>query len=164
MVLGLPAMVSAQWGGGQYDPYGRNGGYNNGQYGDLRSTVKNLKNRTKELRKQIDRDLERSRWNDRNREDRINDIAKRFKDAVDDINKDGRDQRDVGRAIDAGTQLDRALARTRLSYQVQNLWSSVQYDLQVLGNANGYYNNNRNNRNRFPRTGTGRNLPSWWPF
>ena len=32
LVLGLPAMASAQY--GQYDPYGRNGGNNNGGYGN----------------------------------------------------------------------------------------------------------------------------------
>ena len=53
MVLGLPAIASAQYGG--YDPYGRNGGYNNGRYGnngnygDMRSTVRNLKSRSARL-------------------------------------------------------------------------------------------------------------------
>ncbi|MEQ1922869.1 MAG: hypothetical protein ABL952_10210 [Pyrinomonadaceae bacterium] len=54
MVLILPAIASAQYGG-----YG-NGGYNNGQYGNngyynIRSTVRNLKDRSKDLKKEIER-------------------------------------------------------------------------------------------------------------
>ena len=55
MVLILPAIASAQYGG-----YG-NGGYNNGQYGNsgyytnIRSTVRDLKDHSKDLKKEIER-------------------------------------------------------------------------------------------------------------
>ncbi len=52
VVLILPAIASAQYGG-----YG-NGGYNNGQYGNnynIRSTVRDLKDRSKDLKKEIER-------------------------------------------------------------------------------------------------------------
>ncbi len=179
LVLGLPAIASAQWGGqndpygrngGYNDPYGRNGGYNNGQYGDMRSTVRNLKSRTRELTRQIDNDLDRSRVNGTRREDQINEVAKRFRDAVNDLDNNGRqNDREVRRVLDSASQLDRAIGRGRVSYNVQNLWSSIQNDLRYLG-GNGYYDddddrNNRNNRNnRNPQNRNGRNLPNWWPF
>jgi hypothetical protein len=56
-MLGIPAIASAQY--GQYDPNGRNAGY--GNYGDMRSVVRNLKSKTKQFEKQLDRDLDRSR-------------------------------------------------------------------------------------------------------
>src|SRR5262245_13725974 len=63
MVLGLPAIASAQYGypNGQYDPYGRNGGYGNGQYGnygyggDIRSAVRELKDLSRRFEKDLDR-------------------------------------------------------------------------------------------------------------
>lgn len=173
LVLGLPAIASAQY-GGQYDPNGRNGGYDNGQYGNygnygnLRSTIRDLKNRSKELKKHLDRDLDRSRYDGTRREDQLNDLARRFKDAVSRLSEsnNGRRDNEVQRVLDLGSQLDRSLSRTRLDYHIQEMWSGIRYDLQVLGNAYGYNNNNRNNRNnRYPQTGNGGyNKPSWWPF
>ena len=47
LVLCLPAIASAQYGGYGNGGY-NNGGYgNNGYYGDIRSTIRDLKNRSK---------------------------------------------------------------------------------------------------------------------
>lgn len=166
LVLCLPAIASAQW-GGQNDPYGRGGGYGNGQYGDMRSTVRSLKDRTRELTRQIDRDLDRSRIDGTRREDQLNEVAKRFRDAVNDLDNDGRhNDREIRRVMDQASQMDRAIGRAPVSYNVQNLWGSIRNDLRYIG-GNGYYDNrnNRNNRNnRYPRTGGRNNLPNWWPF
>jgi hypothetical protein len=57
LVLGLPAIASAQYypnggaGNGGYGGYG-NGGYGNGQYGDQRSAIRNLKNHTRQFQRQ----------------------------------------------------------------------------------------------------------------
>ncbi len=72
LVLCLPAIASAQYGGnggwnngnnnGGYNNGNNNGGYNNGGYGnngysrDIRSTVRDLKERSKNFAKMIDRD------------------------------------------------------------------------------------------------------------
>src|SRR5205085_9639573 len=124
LILGVPAIASAQYGGygnGQYDPYGRNnGGYNNGQYGnygDMRSIVRDLKTRSRDLTHQLDRDLDHSRYNGTRREDEINNLANEFRNAVNRLsdsnnnygNYGRRDDR-VDRVMNLGSQLDRALS------------------------------------------------------
>lgn len=183
LVLGIPAIANAQYrdrdrdddrygNGGYYGNdgyYGNNGG-NNGRYGDARSTIRSLKDRSRQLAREIDRDLDRSRADGTRREDRINEVADRFKDAVNDLDNNGRqNDREVRRVFDAASQLDRVISRSRPSYNVQNLWAGIRNDLRVLG-GNGYYdNNNRNNRNNRSNRNRGYgnnriNLPSWWPF
>jgi len=180
IVLGLPAIASAQYGG--YDPYGRNGQYGNGQYGqygnygDMRGTIRDLKNRARDFQRQLDRDLDRSRYNGSRREDQMNDLARRFSDAVNRLDTNdlngrnsgsygngsyGRNDNDVRRVFDEASQIERTIGRAGVSYQSQAIWQNVRNDLQVLsrstGNGrgnNGGWNNNRN------RNG----LPSWWPF
>lgn len=186
MVLGLPAIALAQDRDrdddrdDNYGRYGNNGGYyGNGQYGnygygDMRSTVRDLKNHSRELQRHLDRDLDNSRYNGSQREDQLNELARRFKDAVNRLSESnnnygnyGRRDDKVERVLDLGSQLDRSFSRSRLDYHIEEIWSDIRYDLQVLGNGyGGYNNNNRNNRNG--GWGNGRrgnnNKPSWWPF
>lgn len=155
LVLALPAVASAQWrndrnNNSSYGGYG-NGGYNR----NLQSTIRNLKNRSRSFANQLDRELDRSRYDERRREDQLNSLAKDFKNAVDDLSDEYDNRSDyysssdeARRVLQLGSQIDRALYNTRLNYNVQNQWSQIRQDLQVLGYAyNGNYNNN-NNRNR----------------
>lgn len=186
LVLGLPAMASAQY--GQYDPYGRNGGnnnggYGNGSYGNVSSTVRNLKSRARDFQRQLDRDLDRSRYNGTRREDQMNDLAKRFKSAVDRLdnngyNNGGYDTRnnnndELRRVFDAASQIERSIGRSNVSFQSQNIWSGIRSDLQSLsrgygnsrGNNNGGWGNTNGGGWGNTRGNTNRNgLPSWWPF
>lgn len=172
LVLGIPAAASAQYNGG-YDPYGRNGGYNNGRYGDIRSVIRDLKDRSKDLQRGIDNDLDNSRMNGSRREDDINRLAKDFKDAAGRLNENsyGRQDDRLQRVLQLGSELERSMGRVRMSYNTQNAWSAVRADLQALGGYNGGYNNGypNNNRNNYPNTnrngGWGNvRRPSWWPF
>jgi len=184
LVLCLPAIASAQY-GYPNDPYGRNGGYNNGGYGnyggynngqygnngnynDMRSVVRDLKNRSRELQRHLDRDLDHSRYNGSRREDDLNDLARRFKNEVNGLsesnNNYGRRDNRVERVLDLGAQLDRSLSRTRLDYHVQELVSGIRYDLDALRNSSGYNNGGyRNPRNSNGGWNNGQR-PSWWPF
>lgn len=194
LVLGIPAVASAQWGGnGQYDPYGRNndpygnrnGGYNNGQYGSVNGTVRSLKEKTRQFARQLDRDLDRSRMNGTRREDEINRMADRFKDAVNDLDNNyynnnrsyGRNDNEMRRVYQYAADIERSISRAQVSYQTRNLWSSIRSDLQSIsrgynvynnGNNNGGWGNGRNNGNNGGVWGNGRGnrqgLPSWWPF
>ncbi len=172
LVLALPAAASAQY--GQYDPYGRNGGgYGNGGYGDVRSTVRDLKKHARDFQRQLDRDLDRSRYNGTRREDQMNELAKRFKDAVNDLDNNGynnsRNDRELRQVYDIASQIERSIGRSNLSYNSQNLWSAIRNDLQVLSRGYGY-NNRRNNGGWGNGNGNGGygnggwNKPSWWPF
>ncbi len=178
LILCLPGVASAQY--GQYDPYGRNGGYNNGgynnggynngQYGDMRSVVRDLKNRASDFQRLVDRDYGRSRYGIGRRDNEITWLARDFKNAVKKLNGNGNYNRnqsnDVSRVLDLGSQIDRSLSRNRVDYNAQNVWSGIRYDLNALSGSYGY--NNRNNRgyypnNRYPQNSRN-NLPTWWPF
>jgi hypothetical protein len=181
LVLGIPTVASAQWGGGQYDPYGRNnGGYNdpygrNGGYNGVNTSVRNLKQRTREFTRQLDRDLDRSRYNGSRREDQINQLADRFKDAVNDLDNNyynnnrgyGRNDNEMRRVFDRAADVERAIGRANISYNTRNLWNAIRNDLQAIAGGYNTYNNGRG-RNNGGVWGNSRNnrngLPSWWPF
>lgn len=180
MVLILPAIASAQYGG-----YG-NGGYNNGQYGqysNIKSTVRNLKDRSKDLKKEIDRLDDRRNnggwnnggWNNGGYNNNVDvrslkNLADQFRKAADKLEDkydDGRDQykssNEARRVLELGSQLDREIRRSRLN--LYN-WNQISNDLRIVANAynnnggrgNGGWGNGRGN-------GNGRNgMPSWWPF
>ncbi|MGI8787692.1 MAG: hypothetical protein ACR2HG_08035 [Pyrinomonadaceae bacterium] len=140
LVLSLPAVASAQY---RNDRNNRN----------LQSTIKDLKNRSKDFERRLDRELDRSRYDGRNREDRLNQLAKDFKDAAKNLDDSYDNRRDYNRSSDEaqrvlqlGNQLDRALQRARLNGNLQNDWSGIRQDLNMLANAYSYNNNNRNNR------------------
>ena len=193
LVLGIPAVASAQWNGGQYDPYGRNGQYdpygrnndpygnNSGYYGNSNNVIRNLKSKTRDFQRQLDRDLDRSRYNGTRREDQINETAKRFRDAVNDLDNNyynsrnnNRNDSEMRRVFDYASQIERAIGRADISYNSRNLWSSIRNDLQVIsrnynvynnGNNGGYNNGNgRNNGGWGNSRGNRQGLPSWWPF
>jgi hypothetical protein len=173
LMLGVPAIASAQY--GQYDPYGRNGGYNNGRYNDdQRSVIRNLKHNTRQFTRQLDRDLDHSRYDGTRREDHINTLAARFRDAVNNLNNNGYYDRRRGsyggnsemrRVYDLAAQIERSIGRANISYNTRNLWGAIRNDLQSL--SGGYYNNNRRSGgwgNNYPGNTNRTGLPSWWPF
>ena len=167
LILGLPAIASAQWRNNRNnrnDDYNRSGSYNR----NLNSTVKNLKNRSKDFARQLDRELDHSRYDERRREDNLNQLAKSFKDAADDLDDKYDNSRDYNRSQDEarrvlalGNQLDRALSRARLGGNINRDWNNIRYDLQTLASAYNYNNrDNRNNRNsRSNNNDWWRNLP-----
>jgi hypothetical protein len=172
LILGLPAIASAQWNGG-YGGYG-NGGYGNGNYGNLRSVVRNLKNRAERFEQSVDR------WDDRNddrRDDRNNrgswggfgngsggnleNLADRFKEATDDLEDSfGRGRNlnnsadEARRVLDIAAQIDQAFNNRRRGGGggIQGQWTSMRQDLNVLANAYGYRGGRRNG-------GRGNNFP-----
>lgn len=163
LVLSLPAAASAQWRDNRRnDDYYGNSGYNR----NLQSTVRNLKNRSQQFERRVDRELDRSRYDGRNQEDRINDLAEDFANAADRLDDEYDNQRDYNssrdeaqRVLQLGSQLDRIISRARFSNNIQSEWSRIRQDLQVLANAYGgnYNNNNRNNRGRNNRNNDNRN-------
>lgn len=156
MVMGLSIVASAQW---RNDRNNRNTGY----YGNtnLNSTIKNLKNNSKRFEKVLDRELDRSRYDGTRREDALNGLADRFKDAVRDLDDEYDNSRDYNRSRDevrqvlsTGQQLGNALQRSRAirNSSVQSYWRNIQNDLNIIArsynvrNNDRYGNDNRNNR------------------
>ena len=153
LVLSLPIVASAQWRDNRRndDDYYGNSGYNR----NLQSTVRNLRNRSQQFERRVDRELDRSRYNGRNQEDRINDLADDFANAAQRLDNEYDNQRDYNssrdeaqRVLQLGSQLDRIISRARFNSNIQNEWSRIRQDLQVLANAYGSNYNNRNNRGR----------------
>jgi hypothetical protein len=154
LVLGLPLIASAQWRNDRNDDdyYGNNRSNRN-----LQGTLRSLKNRARQFERQLDRDLDNSRYDGRDREDRLNDLAEEFvgaaeelSDEYDNRNDYNRTQDEARRVLQLGSQLDRAVSRARLSGNVQNQWNQIRQDLNIIANAyNQDYDNrsNRNNRN-----------------
>ncbi|HRI04010.1 MAG TPA: hypothetical protein PLL77_09725 [Pyrinomonadaceae bacterium] len=187
MVLILPAIASAQYGGG----YG-NGGYNNGQYGNngyytnIKSTVRDLKDRSKDLKKEIERLDDRRNnggwnnggwnnggwnnggWNNGGYNNNVDfrslkNLADQFRKAADKLEDrydDGRDQykssNEARRVLELGNQLEREIRRSRLNGYLQN-WNQINNDLRIIANAyNGRNNGGWNNGNGNGGWGNGR--------
>lgn len=161
LVLGLPSFASAQRRNQDDDYYGRGNGRNNGTYGRnnggynngyLNSAVNRLKNNSREFQRRLDRELDRSRYDGGSREDNVNRLANDFKNAANRLDSRFDNGRDINRSyseaqqvLNLGSQLERALSRTRLNYNLQNDWNSIRQDLRTISDAYGY--NNNNNRN-----------------
>ncbi len=147
LVLALPSMASAQ----------RRGDRNNDYYGsgvnnrNIKSTVKNLKNRSKQFARQVDHDLDHSRYDGTNREDRIDDLVKNFADAADHLEDkydNGRNMNrsadEARRVLDLGARINRVIYRARLNRNLQGDWNNIQQDLRVIASA--YNLNNARDR------------------
>lgn len=153
LVLALPTIASAQWRDRDRDDdtYNRNGRYNR----NLESTIKNLKNRSRDFARRLDRELDRGRYDNSRREDRLNDLAADFRRATERLDSEYDNRRDyrnsedeARRVIQLGQQLDSELYRSRMNYNLQGDWNRIRQDLDTLAYAYGYNNrNNRNNRN-----------------
>jgi hypothetical protein len=171
MVLALPSIASAQWrdrdnddndrNNGKYgrddDDYNRRNGRNNRNNQndrDIQAVIKNLKNSSKQFQKQLDRELDRSRNDGSRREDRLNDLARRFTRAAKDLDDSYDGRRDYDNSADEarqvlnlGSQLDRAISRGQLARNLSNSWNNVEGNLQQLARAYNLSYNNRGNNN-----------------
>ncbi len=154
LIFGLPSIVSAQWRNNRND----NGNYgnNNRNYNrNLQSTIRNLKNNSSNFQHRLDRELDNSRYDGTNCEDRIMQIAKDFKEATKQLDKSYDNQNDYDRSrneaqrvLQLGSQLERVLSRSRLNQNLSSDWSRIRQDLSVLANAYNTNYNNRGGRNR----------------
>lgn len=163
LILGVPSLASAQWRDRDDDYYRNNRNYNR----NLKSTVKNLKNHSKDFVRKLERELDRRRdgrrWDDWRFNQRIIDLARSFRDAAEDLDNRydkrnyDRSSYEARRVLQLGEQLEREIYRGRLSSNLENEWSRIRQNLNILADAYGYkYRNNRNDRrygdwrNRFP--------------
>ena len=161
VVLILPAVASAQWGGygngngNRNDDYYRNGSYNR----NIRGMIQNLKNQARNFERRLDRFDDRNdngRWgNNNNRIDRLQELADRFVRATDDLADEygnGRDMRgsrdEARRVLDIGSQIENTLYNSRSNRNVSHEWDRISNDLRALADAYGLnYRNGRNNGN-----------------
>ena len=182
LALCLPALAAAQ---GTYDPWGRNRDDDyyrrNGTYGRyderaLRDSIHRLDRLAKELEKDVDRALDRSRRDGTRREDMINNEARQFRNAVGDLKSrfgNGRDlnrsRNEAQRVLQEAGQLDRIAGGRRMDNEVASDWSQIRQELRIISNAyglgyagydNGGYRNYPNNYPNNRRTNNSNN--DWW--
>ncbi|MBP6003475.1 MAG: hypothetical protein KA746_08595 [Pyrinomonadaceae bacterium] len=173
LVLGLPAIASAQYrdrdddynrGGYGNGGYG-NGGYGNGgygnntYYGNIRSTVQNLKIRAKNFERMADRIDDRGYggyggYGGNGNNDRIEDLADNFQKATERLaDAYGRGRKldnssdEARRVLDIGSQIERSMYRGGNNSALRNQWNEISNDLRIIANTYGYNYNTRNNRN-----------------
>ncbi len=175
LVFGLPTLASAQWNNRDDDNYGRNRNGNNGYYGNLKDVIKELKNDSKDFRKNVKRETDNSRYNSN-----LRNIAEDFEKAADKL-KDNYDDRRINKSYDeadnllrVANRLESELYRARLSSYLENDWQQMRQSLRTIADAygirsNGNYGGVRNGGNgRGNRNGNGnwrdkiRNMP--FPF
>ena len=170
VALFLPIMASAQ---GNYDPWNRNRDNGRNRRNDdyinrsLRDSIRRVENRSNDFRAHLDSAMDRSRYDDTRREDRINNVAREFENAADRLKDrfgDGRDlNRSAGEAqrlLQIGVRIDQLMARNRFDGRVMSDWAQIRQDLRVIANAYsnyGGYNDERRNRGR--TGGIFRNFP-----
>ena len=179
IVLGVPAIASAQWRNDDDDDYY---GRSNSRYGnDIRSTIQDLKYKARNFEDAADRSRGGYRNNGRYgggyNNGNIEDLADRFSQAVNRLENAygrGRNLRnsedEARRVLDIAQQIDNQLynARGGNNY-LFNEWNSMSQDLRIIAREYGFrYNGGyRNNRNYPNRNGGGwgnGQKPSWWPF
>ncbi|HYP52381.1 MAG TPA: hypothetical protein VEQ42_02510, partial [Pyrinomonadaceae bacterium] len=123
----------------------------------------------------------RSRYDDSRREDNMNGVARQFRDAARRLRSrfnerdPYRSESEARQLLQIGTRIDRFISRQRLDSRTVSEWNNIRYQLNIIGNAygyrdnnDGYYRNDRNRRNddyRRDRRNDRRNDGNWrWPF
>ncbi|MEP6718502.1 MAG: hypothetical protein ABJB21_05125 [bacterium] len=171
LALCLPALAAAQ---GTYDPWGRNRNDDrrdrNGRYneGYLRDSVHRLDRLAKDFERDLDRDIDHSREDGTRHEDRVNNEARDFRNAVADLKSRVGNGRDLNRSVNQARRVFQEANRTERvarhhfdNPRLASEWSQIQQELLIISDAygGGFYNNDgygngRNDRNQ--------NNNDWW--
>jgi hypothetical protein len=112
--------------------------------GDVDRIIKRVEDSTDKFKKEFDKALDRSRLNNTNREDQLNQDAKDLEHATDDLRKQfdrtdkwiaNRDQ--VRTCLVLASKINVAMRNRRLGPKVESRWNGLRYDLNTLA---GVYN------------------------
>ncbi|MFY9222566.1 MAG: hypothetical protein WAQ98_07850 [Blastocatellia bacterium] len=106
---------------------------------DVSEIIRRVEESSNQFRKDVDRDLDRSRLDGSRREDRINDEVKRFEDALDRLRREfdrndswWESRNNVQVALDAARPVATRLKNNRFSSNVENQWRNLRRDLNKL--------------------------------
>ena len=191
LALCLPVLAAAQGGYGypdygrdrNDDSYRRNGNY--GRYDEryLKDSIQRLDRLSKDLERDLDRDLDRSRDDGTRHEDRVNNEARDFRNAVGNLKSRFGNGRDLNRSRDEAQRVLQEANRTERvashhfdNSRIASEWSQIRRELSVIadaygiGNYGGYnddggYRNDRRNddyRRNNPNNNRNRNNNDWW--
>ncbi|HUF05544.1 MAG TPA: hypothetical protein VMM38_15395 [Aridibacter sp.] len=103
---------------------------------DVKSLLERIEQRTDVFRRDLDVWLDRSRFNETNREDNVSEYASNFERATDDLRRNFDGSRSVSADVETvlrqGALIDRFVNRNRLSASVENQWRLIRNDLSTL--------------------------------
>ena len=175
VALCLPAVAAAQWGGYPDNRYpdSRNGGYGRNDERYVRDSIHRLDRLAKDFERDMDRALDRSRVNGTQREDRINEEAHQFRNAVGDLKSRFGNGRDMNRSADEARrvlqeaqQVDRVARPRWFDSRLGSQWSQIQQELRIISDAYGFrYNGGYDRGGRdddYRRGDSNRNNNDWW--
>ena len=104
--------------------------------------IKRVETSSDKFKKEFDKALDRSRLNNTNREDRLNDYAKDLEHATDDLRKhfDRTDKwienkEEVRTCLSLASKLNVAMRNRRLGPKVESRWVALRYDLNTLADV-----------------------------
>jgi hypothetical protein len=172
VALCLPILASAQ---GTYDQWGRrrDRDYGRDSYGrydqrNLRDVARRISDRSRSFQGHLDDALDRSRYDDTRREDRINDMAREFRNTANDFKNEIGDGRNFNRGADEaqrllqlGSRIDNVVSRLRLDSRSYSEWMQIRQDLRVIADAYNYRYNGGGYNGRDDRYRRDTNAP-WW--
>lgn len=171
VALCLPVLASAQ---GVYDQRGRRDrDYGRDTYGrydqrNLRDVARRVSDRSRSFQSHLDDALDRSRYDDTRREDRINDMAREFRNTANDFKNEIGDGRNFNRAsneaqrlLQIGSRIDNVVSRLRLDSRSYSEWMQIRQDLRVIADAYNYRYNGGGYNGRDDRYRRDTNAP-WW--
>lgn len=134
MVLALANVSNAQ-------RRGRGRNYTKAQVDRI---IKNVEERTDRFVSQFDRALDRSRLNNTNREDKLNEKARDLESATDELRRefDRRDlwienKDEVRKCLNLASDIDVAMRNRRLGAATENNWKFVRNELNALAKVYG---------------------------
>ncbi len=151
MILGLTVVASAQ-----YRSRDRN---SSGSYGnqDISSSVKSLRDQARQFENTLDRELDRSRYDGSQREDNLNKLAGKFKNAAEDLDDEYEGRRnerasadEARKVLNLASQLDQALSTSRIgrnSFAVSQAWTGIERNLVTISRFYNYSYNGQYGRN-----------------
>lgn len=188
LALCLPALAAAQgtydpWGRNRDDEYRRNRNGNYGRYDEryLKDSIQRLDRLAKDFERDLDRDLDHSREDGTRHEDRVNNEARDFRNAVGNLKSRFGNGRDLNRSVDEAQRVLQEANRTERvarhhfdNSRLASEWSQIRRELSVIADAygignygryndDGYYRNDRRNddyRRNNPNNRNGNN--DWW--
>lgn len=123
----------------------------------VQALLTGIESKTDVFKRTVDRSLDRSRLNNTNSEDAINDYITEFENATDSLKQkfDARESviTDVENVLMKANAINGFLRDYPLNRNVQNQWDNLRTDLNTLSN---YYNVSWNWDRTYPTTPTGR--------
>jgi len=183
LALLIPATASAQsWPDYRRDrDYERNRDYDrDGRYDHryLRDSIHRLDRLAKNFEKDLDRELDRSHEDGSRHEDRVNNEARDFRDAVGDLKSRFGNGRDLNRSANEAQQVlrqgnvtERAVRHHFYNGRLASQWSQIRRELNVIANEYGYrssvydddyYRRDRNRRDDDIYRRRNPNDVPWW--